>query len=372
MNQRYYSLDVFRGATVALMILVNNPGSWSHIYAPLDHANWHGCTPTDLVFPSFLFAVGNAISFVLPKWQALTQGQVLWKILKRTAIIFLLGFLMYWFPFVQRNAAGDIISFPFEATRVFGVLQRIALCYGIAALIIYYCRLRTAVILGIIFLFVYWILLYVCSNADDPLSLQGNAVLRIDTWLLGEKHLYHGEGLAFDPEGLLSTLPGIANVIGGYVVGKYIQQKGKSWETLTILLLAGCVLVFLAYCWGLNFPINKKLWTSSFVLHTVGLDCIIIAVIIYIIDFKQKTSWTYFFEVFGRNAIVIYLLSELAAILLSFFRVGNNISLYKWIYTNIFQYAGDYTGSLLFALAFMLFCWLVGYFLDKRKIYIRV
>jgi predicted acyltransferase len=372
LQQRFTALDVFRGMTICFMIIVNTPGDGATTFSPLLHAKWHGFTPTDLVFPSFLFAVGNAISFVMPKWQTQTQSQVLWKIFKRTAIIFLLGFLMYWFPFMKRNAAGDIMSFPFEATRVFGVLQRIALCYGIAALIIYYCRLRTAVVLGIIFLFAYWILLYVFNNADDPLSLQGNAVLQIDTWLLGEKHLYHGEGLAFDPEGLLSTLPGIANVIGGYVVGKYIQQKGKSWETLTILLLAGCVLVFLAYCWGLNFPINKKLWTSSFVLHTVGLDCIIIAAIIYIIDFKQKTSWTYFFEVFGRNPIVIYLLSELAAILLSFFRVGNNVPVYKWIYSNIFQYAGDYTGSLLFALAFMLFCWFVGYLMDKRKIYIRV
>ncbi|MFM6924119.1 MAG: acyltransferase family protein [Ferruginibacter sp.] len=371
-QQRFTALDVFRGMTICFMIIVNTPGNGATTFSPLLHAKWHGFTPTDLVFPSFLFAVGNAISFVLPKWQALSQSQVLWKIVKRTAIIFLLGFLMYWFPFMKRDAAGNIMSFPFEATRVFGVLQRIALCYGIAALIIYYCRLRTAVVLAIIFLFAYWILLYVLSDAADPLSLQGNAVLRIDRWLLGERHLYHGEGLAFDPEGLLSTLPGIANVIGGYVVGKFIQLKGKNWETLTILLLAGCVLVFLAYCWGLNFPINKKLWTSSFVLHTVGLDCIIIAAIIYIIDFKQKTGWTYFFEVFGRNPIVIYLLSELAAILLSFFRVGNNIPLYKWIYINIFQYAGDYLGSLLFALVFMFFCWLVGYFMDKRKIYIRV
>lgn len=372
LQQRFTALDVFRGMTICFMIIVNTPGNGATTFSPLLHAKWNGFTPTDLVFPSFLFAVGNAMSFVLPKWQALPQSQVLWKILKRTFIIFLLGYLMYWFPFMRRDAAGNIISFPFEMTRVFGVLQRIALCYGIAALILYYCRMRTAVILGIAFLFAYWILLYLCSNAADPLSLQGNAVLRIDKWLLGENHLYHGEGLAFDPEGLLSTLPGITNVIAGYVAGKYIQQKGKTWETLSVLLLAGAVLVFLAYCWGLNFPINKKLWTSSFVLHTVGLDCIIIAAIIYIIDFKNKTSWTYFFEVFGRNSIFIYLLSELGATLLSFLRVGNNVPVYKWIYSNIFQYAGDYTGSLLFALVFMLICWFAGYFLDKRKIYIRV
>lgn len=370
--QRFTALDVFRGMTICFMIIVNTPGNGATTFSPLHHAKWHGFTPTDLVFPSFLFAVGNAMSFVLSKWQALPQKQVLWKILKRTFIIFLLGYLMYWFPFMKRDVTGNIISFPFDETRVFGVLQRIALCYGIAAVVLFYCRMRTAVLLGIAFLFAYWILLYLCSNAADPLSLQGNAVLRIDSWLLGEKHLYHGEGLAFDPEGLLSTLPGITNVIAGYAAGKYIQQKGKTWEALTGLLLTGVALVFLAYCWGLNFPINKKLWTSSFVLHTVGLDCIIIAAIIYLIDFKNKTGFTYFFEVFGRNSIFIYLLSELAAILLSFFRVGNNVPVYKWIYSNIFQYAGDYTGSLLFALVFMLICWYAGYLLDKRKIYIRV
>lgn len=371
-SQRFTALDVFRGMTICFMIIVNTPGDGGTTFSPLLHAKWHGFTPTDLVFPSFLFAVGNAMSFVMPKWEGLKQSQVLGKILKRAFIIFLLGYLMYWFPFMRRDAAGSIINFPFESTRVFGVLQRIALCYGIAALIIYYCKQRTAIILGVLFLFAYWGLLYIFSNAVDPLSLEGNAVLRIDTWLLGENHLYHGEGIAFDPEGLLSTLPGITNVIAGFVVGKYIQQKGKTYETLTVLLLGGVVLMFLAYSWGLHFPINKKLWTSSFVLYTVGLDCIIIAAIIYVIDFKQKTGWTYFFEVFGRNPLFIYLLSELAAILLYFFRVDQNTTVYQWIYTHIFQYAGNYLGSLLFAVVFMLLCWLVGYFLDKRKIFIRV
>lgn len=371
-SQRYTALDVFRGMTICFMIIVNTSGNGATTFSPLLHAKWNGFTPTDLVFPSFLFAVGNALSFVMPRWEKLKQSEVLWKILKRTLIIFLLGYLMYWFPFVQKDAAGHFIWSPFESTRVFGVLQRIALCYGMAAFILFYGKQRTAIFLGVLFLFIYWILLYLFSDAPDPLSLQGNAVLRIDKWLLGEKHLYHGEGLAFDPEGLLSTLPGISNVLAGFVAGKYIQQKGKTYGGLTVLLLAGAGLVFLAYCWGLNFPINKKLWTSSYVLHTVGLDCIIISAIIYVIDFKQKTGWTYFFEVFGRNPLFIYLLSELGAILLLFFRVDNNTTLYKWIYLNIFKPAGDYLGSFLFALVFMLLCWLVGYLLDKRRLYIRV
>jgi predicted acyltransferase len=371
-STRFTALDVFRGMTICFMIIVNTPGNGDTTFSPLHHAQWHGFTPTDLVFPSFLFAVGNAMSFVMPKWAALPQSTVLWKILKRTFIIFLLGYLMYWFPFMQRDDAGNITSFPFAETRVFGVLQRIALCYGLASLIVYYCKPKTAVILSVVFLLAYWIILYAFGNAANPLSMQDNVGSVIDRWLLGEKHLYHGEGVAFDPEGLLSTLPAIVNVIAGYIVGKYIQQKGNTYEGLATLLLGGAVLVFLAYCWGLHFPINKKLWTSTFVLHTVGLDCIIIAAIIYIINFKNKTKWTYFFEVMGRNPLFIYLLSELGAILLHFFQTDKETSLYEWIYDNIFSHAGAYIGSFLFALSFMLLCWLVGYILDKKKIYIRV
>ncbi len=371
-TQRFTALDVFRGMTICFMIIVNTPGNGDTTFSPLHHAKWHGFTPTDLVFPSFLFAVGNAMSFVMPKWAALPQSTVLWKILKRTFIIFLLGYLMYWFPFMKKDIAGNIVSFPFAETRVFGVLQRIALCYGLASLIVYYCKPKTAVILSMVFLFAYWVILYAFGDAANPLSMQDNVGSVIDKWLLGEKHLYHGEGVAFDPEGLLSTLPAIVNVIAGYIVGRYIQQKGNTYEGLTTLLLSGAVLVFLAYCWGLHFPINKKLWTSPFVLHTVGLDCIIIAAIIYIINFKNKIKWTYFFEVMGRNPLFIYLLSELAATLLYFFKADSKTSFYQWVYKNIFAHAGAYLGSFLFAVSFMLLCWLAGYFLDKRKIYIRV
>ena len=371
-SQRFTALDVFRGMTICLMIIVNTPGNGATTYSPLLHASWHGFTPTDLVFPSFLFAVGNAMSFVMKKWETLSQKEVLWKIFKRTFIIFLLGYLMYWFPFVKWDQSNQIVFAPFEETRVFGVLQRIALCYGIASLMIYYLKPKAALIISIAFLLLYWLLLYAFGDAADPLSMQGNFGSVVDRWLLSEKHLYHGEGVAFDPEGLLSTLPAIANVVAGYAVGKFIQQKGSTYEGLTKLLLTGAGLLFIAYCWNLSFPVNKKLWTSSFVVTTVGLDCIIIAAIIYIIQFKHKTKWTYFFEVFGRNPLFIYLLSELGVTLLYFFRTNPKTSVYQWVYKNIFQYAGDYFGSLLFAVTVMLFCWLAGYFLDKRKIYVRV
>ncbi len=371
-NQRFTALDVFRGMTICLMIIVNTPGNGATTFSPLLHANWDGFTPTDLVFPSFLFAVGNAMSFVMARWEKLDPKQVLWKILKRTFIIFLLGYLMYWFPFVKWDANNHLIFSPFSDTRVFGVLQRIALCYGIASVVIYYLKPKAALNISILLLFAYWILLYAFGDPAAPLSMEGNAGQMLDKWLLPESHLYHGEGVAFDPEGLLSTMPAIVNVIAGFTVGKFIQHKGNTYEGLTKLLLTGVLLLFAAYCWNLVFPINKKLWTSSFVLQTVGLDCVIISIIIYIINFRQQTNWTYFFEVFGRNPLFIYLLSELGAILLYFIRVEPKLSLYQWIYRNIFIYAGDYLGSLLFALSFMLICWLVGYFLDKKKIYMRV
>lgn len=371
-NQRFTALDVFRGMTICLMIIVNTPGNGPTTFSPLLHAHWHGFTPTDLVFPSFLFAVGNAMSFVMARWEKLDQKQVLWKILKRTFIIFLLGYLMYWFPFVKWDANNQLMFSPFGNTRVFGVLQRIALCYGIASLMIYYLKPKAALNISILLLFAYWILLYAFGDSAAPLSMEGNAGQMLDKWLLPENHLYHGEGIAFDPEGLLSTMPAIANVVAGYTVGKFIQHKGNTYEGLTKLLLTGVLLLFAAYCWDLIFPINKKLWTSSFVLQTVGLDCIIISIIIYIINFRQQTNWTYFFEVFGRNPLFIYLLSELAATLLYIFRVEPKLSFYQWIYRNIFIYAGEYVGSLLFAISFMLLCWLGGYILDKRKIYVRV
>lgn len=368
---RFTALDVFRGMTVCFMIIVNTPGNGATTYWPLLHAQWHGFTPTDLVFPSFLFAVGNAMSFVMRKWNTLSQSQVLWKILKRTFIIFLLGYLMYWFPFVKKDDAGSFIFSPFSDTRVFGVLQRIALCYGAAALIVYYLKPKFTFAVSIVLLVLYWMLLYAFGDGADPLGMQTNTGFYIDKWLVGENHLYHGEGVAFDPEGLLSTLPAIVNVTAGHLAGSYIQKKGNSYEGLTILLLSGAALLFLAYCWNGSFPVNKKLWTSSFVLLTVGLDCVILAALVYIIHIKQQTASTYFFEVFGRNPLFIYLLSELGAILLYFFSAGSK-SLFSWIYDNVFSYAGSYFGSFLFAVTFMLLCWLVGYMLDKKRIYIRV
>jgi predicted acyltransferase len=371
-SQRFLALDVFRGMTVCFMIIVNTPGDGNTTFSPLLHAKWHGFTPTDLVFPSFLFAVGNAMSFVMPKWADKSQATVLWKIIKRTLLIFLLGYLMYWFPFFRLDENNHVSSFPITETRILGVLQRIALCYGIASLMIWYLKPKWALITSIALLFLYWGLVFWFGDASDPLSISGNAGLKLDKWLMGDQRLYHGEGIAFDPEGWLSTLPAIANVIAGFTVGRFVQQKGKTYEGLTKLLLAGFGLLLLAYCWNFFFPINKKLWTSSFVLCTVGLDCIILATVIYLIEFRKTVNWTYFFEVFGKNTLFIYLLSELLVIPLYIITMEPGTSLYRWIFGHTFSYAGPYIGSLLFAIGFMLVCWTVGYLLDKKKIYIRV
>lgn len=369
--KRFLALDVFRGLTVCFMIIVNTAGNGATTWSPLLHARWHGFTPTDLVFPSFLFAVGNALAFVSLKWEIMPPGKVLFSILKRAFIIFLLGFLMYWFPFVRHNGDGYVLA-PLAETRILGVLQRIALAYAAAALIIYFFKARLTLIISIVLLLGYWFMLLYFGDPSQPFSLMGNASSLLDNWLMGEKHLYHGEGVPFDPEGWLSTLPAIVNVTAGYLVGRFVKDRGRSFEGLATLLLTGFALVALGYFWDLVFPINKKLWTSSFVVYTVGLDCIILGTVMYFVDLKNKTSWTYFFEVFGRNPLFIYLLSEVGAILLYFFKADADTSMYHWIYLHVFRYAGDYLGSFMFALSFMLLCWLAGYFLDKKRIYIRV
>ncbi len=372
-SQRFLALDVLRGMTVFFMIIVNTPGNWDTTWAPLKHAAWHGFTPTDLVFPTFMFVVGNALSFVEKKWSGLSDGRVLWIISKRTIIIFLLGYLMYWFPFVHWNETGELVANPIANTRIMGVLQRIALGYFFGALMVRYLKMETAIRMSVVFLLAYWLILLLFGDKADPFNMLTNAGNRFDLWLLGESHLYHGEGVAFDPEGVLSTLPSIANVVFGYAAGKFIAEKGKTWEGLTKLLLIGFALISIALLWHLVFPINKKLWTGPFVLLTVGIDCVLLAALTYVIDFLGRTKWTYFFEVFGKNPLFIYLLSEIGAILLWFIPIGvKRQPLYSWLYENVFVHAGAYLGSFLFALAVVMFCWLVGWILDKKKIYVRV
>lgn len=374
-SQRFLSLDVFRGMTICFMIIVNTPGSGAESFSPLEHAAWHGFTPTDLVFPSFLFAVGNAMSFSLDKYRQISNGAFLTKIFKRAALIFLIGYLMYWFPFFRFDAAGHITGAPIAHTRILGVLQRIALCYLFASLMIHYLSVRAGVITSIMLLSGYWVLLLLFGNHAQPFSMLGNAGLYLDKALFGDNHLYHGEGIPFDPEGLLSTLPSIVNVFIGYMAGRFIQKKGKSFETISRLMLTGAFLIFLALWWNMLFPINKKLWTSSFVLLTTGIDLLLISALIYIVEIRKlnPANWTSFFVVFGKNPLFIYILSEVLVTILYMIRIAPGQSSFNWINNVLFQVvAPGAIGSFLFAICYMLLCWSVGWWLNKRRIYIKV
>ena len=206
-NERSLALDVFRGMTVCFMIIVNSPGDWVIAYAPLLHARWHGFTPTDLVFPSFLFVVGNAMAFVMYKYESRGEGVFWTKTLKRTFIIFLLGYLMYWYPFVQHAEDGSLILRPIAETRILGVLQRIALCYFFAAIVIHYGSKTFAFWFSVFALIGYWVLAYSFGDPADPYSLTGNAGLKLDLFLLGSNHLYGGEGIPFDRKASSARFP---------------------------------------------------------------------------------------------------------------------------------------------------------------------
>ncbi len=376
---RFYSLDVFRGATVALMILVNNPGSWSYIYPPLEHAKWHGCTPTDLVFPFFLFAVGNAMAFVMPRF---TDNKQFWKkVVKRTVLIFGIGLLLNWFPFVKWQE-GTLVMKPLEQIRILGVLPRIALAYFFASVIIRYLGSRGAFVAGTVILLLYWWLCIAFGQPGDPFSIEGYFGIAVDKAILGESHMYHGEGVAFDPEGITSTLTAIVQVVFGYLAGEYIITKGKNTDMLANFMVIAALLVFTAFCWDIVFPINKKIWTSSYVLYTTGLAMMVLGVLMYWIELKSvKGWWTRFFDVFGKNPLFIFVLSGVWVKLYALARIPDGIkdgkevfiNAYSWLFKYVFQPTfGNYPGSLLFAIFHVLVFWLIGSILDRKKIYIRV
>jgi predicted acyltransferase len=400
MTQRYYSLDIFRGATVAFMILVNNPGTWSYVFSPLKHAAWHGITPTDLVFPFFLFAVGNAMAFVIPKLQEAGPGVFWTKVIRRTLLIFIIGLLLNWFPFVRWHDNELVIKGwtwinnegALSGIRILGVLQRIALCYLFASVIIYYTTPRGAVIISAVLLFLYWILC-VIGNPNDPYSLQGWVGTAIDKSIFGPQHMYHGEGIAFDPEGIVSTLPAIVEVIAGYLVGYYLLRKSLSgiasqsvglYHILTTLFVAASALMFIGYAWDFLFPINKKIWTSSYVLLTSGLAISVLSILVYLIEVKNYRSWWMrFFEAFGKNPLFIYVLSGVIVKLLSLIRIDHGvdetgkqqfISPWSVYYDTVDAIVPGppELSSFIVAISFVVFLWVVAYVMDKKRVYIRV
>jgi predicted acyltransferase len=399
------------------MILVNNPGSWSFIYSPLEHAPWHGITPTDLVFPFFLFAVGNAMAFVMPKLEAAGDAMFWRKVIKRTAIIFLIGLFLNWLPFVVEvnqlvdgstelqkqtifkgftwidysiDKAGNVVE-TVKGVRILGVLQRIALCYFFASVIIYYLKPRKAFYVGLLFLLIYWMLCFV-GNPTDPYSLKGWFGTDIDKQILGESHMYRGEGIAFDPEGLVSTIPAIVQVIFGYLVGDYIQKKSKSveqqfdfekpagssygmYQMLTGLFVAGVAMLVTGYCWNMVFPINKKIWTSSYTVYTTGLATITIATMIYLIEIRNIRGWlASFFSVFGKNALFVFALSAFLPKTLSLIKLGDGTNPWNWLYKKVLINipGAKENGSLVYALCVITFMWAICYWMDRKRIYIKV
>lgn len=402
-SQRYYSLDVFRGATVALMILVNNPGSWSYMFSPLQHAPWHGCTPTDLVFPFFLFAVGNSMSFVLPRLQEAGQ-QIFWrKVLKRSFIIFLIGLGLSWYPFVEWNAdelrfrewvSSDDAS---RGVRIFGVLQRIAVAYLVASVLAYYFSPRRLIFICFGILLAYWGVSFGLGGAD-PYSLEGWFGTAYDKAILGEAHIYKGEGVPFDPEGLVSTIPAIVQVVFGYLTGVFIRNQGQvSWlwkrvepsqephfKLLSGLMVSGFILLVLGWAWSLGFPLNKKIWSSSYVVYTTGLAVLTIGTMIWFIEvLGTKNFLTKFFDVFGKNPLFIFVLSGLLPRTMGLIRISEEynasgekifITPLTWFYQNICAKASSIpeVGSFLYSLVFLLVMWLICYILDKKRIYIKV
>ena len=364
---RYLALDVLRGMTVSLMILVNNPGSWAHIYAPLEHAKWNGCTPTDLVFPFFLFVVGVSMFFSFSKYGNSLNKESLLKIGKRTLLIFAIGLFLNSFPQWMTD---------YSKLRILGVLQRIALAYGIGAVIVLASPRKYLPYIGGGILLLYWGLLY-AFGGSDPFSLKENFTIPFDAAILGESHLYKGFGIPFDPEGLFGTISAVVTVIIGYLIGALVKDTEKK-SVPKKLVLFGASAIVAGLIWGLAFPINKPLWSSSYVLYTAGWASIVLALLIWIIDLKGYSRWTSFFVVFGMNPLFIFALSGLCAktmgrLVKISVENGDPISGSAWLYKQIFQsLAGDLNGSLLFAISHVLVFWLIGYVLYKKKIFIKV
>jgi predicted acyltransferase len=367
---RYLSIDFYRGLTIAFMIIVNTPGTGEYVFPQLRHALWHGCTFTDLVFPSFMFIIGVSMWFAFARFDRKWSAEAGWKILKRTVILFGIGLILNNFPFLWEN---------WDTWRIMGVPQRLALGYGLASVLVLTCSRQVLLILAAAFLLLYWGLLHwFVTPGMDPYGVEGSAVLHLDKWLFGEAHLYKetvapGVKVAFDPEGVLSTLPSIVTVLLGWFSAELMSRRTMQKEQLVRdLLLWGVICGFIGLAWDLFFPINKKLWTSSYVLYAGGLSMIFFALSVWVIDVKNWRKGTDFFLTFGANSLFAYILSE--ALVISLFAIpAGEMNAKEWIYNSLFQsLANTELGSCLFALGYTMVCWLVCRWLFVRKIYIKI
>lgn len=366
-SERYLALDVLRGMTVAFMIIVNTPGSWNDIYPPLRHAAWNGCTPTDVVFPTFLFVVGSALSFSMHKQRTLLRKDFFGKTIYRGLVIFFIGWLLNAFPFVTFQD-GHYILKDMSAIRVWGVLQRIGICYIIAAGMVYCLSKRWLIMVSVILLLGYWLILFLAGDY----TLEGNAVLKVELGYLSAKNMYTHYSVPFEPLGLLSTLPAVVNVLAGFLAGGYLQQSTNRERSVKKTGWVGAILVVAGILWNTIFPFNKALWTSSYVVYTTGIDLLLLSGLIIILDIWQVKGWSYFFEAFGKNPLFIYVIAWVVAVLIGIIHVQGT-PLKSIVYRHGFvSWLSPENASLLFATVFMLLMWLVGYVMDKRKVYVKI
>ena len=392
-KERIKSIDVLRGLTVATMIMVNNPGTWGAIYPPLKHAAWSGCTPTDLVFPFFMFIVGASMWFVFQK-AGCTFNALGKKVVTRAFKIWAVGFLLTWYPFFSfpitmapHEIFGIEFSFPamknLETMRIMGVLQRIGLAYGIAGLLILALK-KVKYILGAagVILVGYWIILIVFGQGDTYMTAAGNATQRFDLWIMGAAHLYKGYGLAFDPEGLLSTIPACVNILFGYLAGRIITiSKDDKLLASQQLMFWGAIGIMIGLAWDLGFPINKPLWTSSYVFFTCGWASLLLGMCIFVIDVKKKDRWTSPFIAFGMNPLIMFVLAGVIVKTMSLIKIPYNdstLSLQPYLYRTIFvplaQLVTDdpRLASLLWALFFICVLWVIARIMYKKNIFIKL
>ena len=393
-TSRILSIDILRGLTIAGMITVNNPGSWSYMYAPLEHAEWNGLTPTDLVFPFFMCVMGMCIYIAMSKFNFACNRATVYKILKRMVLIYLVGLAIGWFAkFCYRwnnpQEGADFFSqlwymvWSFDKIRLTGVLARLAVCYGITALLAITVRHKhLPYIVGGLLLAYFVILMAGNGFAYD----ETNILSIVDRAVLTDAHMYHDNGI--DPEGLLSTLPSIAHTLLGFIIGGMLFRKADAGVqqldaraniTLTKvvpLFVVGTSLLFAGYLLSYGCPINKKVWSPTFVLVTCGLASMLLALLTWIIDVKGKKSWSKFFEVFGVNPLFLFVLSDFFAIVFGAFTfpVGDKqMNVIGFVYSQLLSpIFGQYGGSLVYSLLFIALNWVIGYQLYKKKIYIKL
>lgn len=384
-KQRLLALDILRGITIAGMILVNNPGSWGHIYAPLAHASWNGLTPTDLVFPFFMFIMGISTYFSLKSYNFILDTRSGWKILRRTVVIFLIGMFIAWFGLFLRGVLSEKTFWEavlnFDHIRILGVMPRLAICYGVGSVCALLIKGRALWWFVGGLLVVYSILLIFGNGFEFS---DRNIISIVDHKVLGPDHMYadtiDGVKLKFDPEGLLSTLPSIAHMLIGFICGGLIMTTKDNMERINRLFIVGTILTFSGFLLSYGMPINKKIWSPTFVLTTCGLASSFLGLLIWIIDIRGHRRWCRFFEAFGINPLFMYCLGAILSIIIGAVKIpwsaaeSGVISIKGWVYEGMLMSVfGDATlASLVFALLFVLINWLIGLILYKKKIYIKI